>query len=460
MLSCAFSVGIAQQNAQETKTGGGSTPPGKTAPRPTGTSKAGDNTDNKPAQRDWKLANQPAMLLPDADQGKLTDGKAPFLPYAKAEALVADLAGLKLKVAATLKDSMGSTDRKDCTDPSIPWIIQAAVFDPENPAALTPARVETYLYSSKSKPAKQEDLQKTRIYASQKACFVLLVRGDVAVDTAQNPISNPERLEGSDAANFTPLPPFRAPGKEQTGHEVFVRKLHANAGQFYAAKKKTPAPLQDLEDLLKFAGLFQATRAGGPVATKPMWIFGMNQIDNLPVPSDMWVQTGKPGSEVNPTAFTPFAPEVQFDNEGYYWYDFSVTFPLNKVDALEYNENDSNVQTKQVDLKTVYATANLFFQKADIKNPSTLWMPRLLFGIGIRGKPYDRMFVGAGFGLNKIIKWAPLAAAQPFAGLGFNRVYVKDGTGAAAVLKGREIRKLVVGINVPVKSVVDRLKAK
>ena len=218
------------------------------------------------------------------------------------------------------------------------------------------------------------------------------------------------------------------------------------------------APLQDLKDLLSLA---KSGQSGGAkrTDTAPTWIFGLNQVDSLPVPSDMWMQTGRPGSEFNPTDFTPFSPEVQFDNEGYYWYDFSIALPLNSVDALEYNENDNLVQTKQVDLKTVYATANLFLKKADIKDHATLWVPRLLFGIGIRGKPYDRMFVGGGFGFG-FLHWAPLQAVQPFAGLSFNRIYVKEGTGATAVQVGHTVHKLVVGINVPVKSVVDRLKSK
>ena len=128
------------------------------------------------------------------------------------------------------------------------------------------------------------------------------------------------------------------------------------------------------------------------------------------------------------------------------------------MDALEYNEGDNNVQTKQVDLKAVYATANLFLMKGDIKDPSTLWVPRLLFGIGIRGKAFDRMFVGAGFGFG-FLHWAPLQAVQPFAGLSFNRIYVKQGAGTSAILEGHTVHKLVVGINIPVKSVVDRLKS-
>jgi hypothetical protein len=371
---------------------------------------------------------------------------SPFLTWNNAQGLVTDLLGQPL--AATLQDKMRTPDRKGCTDASIPWIIQAVVFDPEKPDDITPAATETYLYLAKKAPTKQEDLQKTRIYGSSKACFVLLVYGAVAVDDTG----------ALDDANLTPLPPV-ARKEEVTpkdGH-VFVRSLHAAVGQFYAAKKKTPAPLQDLLYLLQLSGFGQAGKAAVPV--KPMWLVGMEEVDNLPEPSDMWVQAGRPGGKTNPTAFTPVAPEVQFDNEGYYWYDFSVTFPLNKVDALEYNQNDNNVQTRQVDLKTVYATANVFLGRADIKDPATLWRPRLLFGIGIRGKPYDRMFVGAGFGLNKFIKWSPLASVQPFAGLSFNRVYQKEGTGTAAVLRGREVRKLVIGINLPVKSVVDRMKS-
>lgn len=470
MLFCVFSVGMAQDTKKGgstptnpapkgrggTKGGSGSTPSNPAPTGPAGAATGAGAGDDKPAQRKWKLANQPIGLLPAAEQAKL-NVSSPFIEAGKAKDLVTGMS--KLQLVGTLPKAMQTSNRKGCNDASIPWIIQTVAFDPEAADATTPAAVETYLYLPSKPPAKQEDLQKTRIYGSKKGCFALLVYGAVAVNADGVPISDPAQLAGSNAADFRALPPVPKDTKPVAkGGQVFVPAKHAAVGQFYAAKKKTPAPLQDLIYLLQLAGFAEGAQDKPAVKVRHMWLVSTQEIDELPVPSDMWVQCGNPGSAINPTAFKPFAPEVQFDNEGYYWYDFSVTFPLNKVDALEYNENDSIVQTKQVDLKTVYATGNIFLGPADIKDPPTLWRPRLLFGIGLRGKPYDRMFVGAGFGLNKFIKWSPLEAVQPFAGLSFNRVYEKDGSGTAAVLRGREIRKLVVGINVPVKSVVDRLK--
>jgi hypothetical protein len=460
MLLCAFSTMSAQnagKGGKDTKAQSGETPPPADAPAPPkGTPKAAATTDDsKPAERDWKLANVPVRLW-EGDAPVLHADRSPFVHWDEIAKVVQALAAFATN--NPLKAAMTGDNRKECTDVTIPWIVQAAVLSNDLPDPATPA-VETYLYWAKQPPKKQEDLEKTRIYGQQKACFALLVYGEVAArikGTERVAVSSQEEIAGSDRPSFKELSAGRL-----AGGGVWVRSTDLSVGQFYAAKKKTPAPLQDLIALLGLGkALAQVAPTPEPVPTLRRWLVGTNQIENLPVPSDMWVQAGKPGSALRPTAFSAFAPEVQFDNEGKYWYDFSVTFPVNNINAIEYNQGDNNVQTREVDLKTVYATANVFLWPADIKDPSTLWAPRLLFGIGLRGKPFDRMFIGAGFGLNKFIKWAPLAAVQPFAGLSFNRVYEKLGAGADAVLKGREIHKLVIGINVPVKSVVDRLKSK
>ncbi len=404
---------------------------------------------NKPADRDWKLANEPFLWLPEKDQNLLS-AKPPHIKLSNISAMVADLSALD--VAGATPDA---SDRKNCSDKTIPWIIQTAVWAPGSDAK--PARVETYLYDAAKPPKQQKDLQRTRIYGSKKTCYVLLAYvSAAAIEPESNVVAHDRSTLGSDGQDFIELA-GEPRTKGQAIGKIEVRKGQVAIGQFFAAKKKTPAPLQDLKDLLSFTVKGQASGTGAKTPVTSTWIFGLTELDNLPVPSDLWVQTGIPGTDYNPTDFTSLSEEVQFDNEGYYWYDFSIAFPLNKVDALEYNENDNNVQTRQVDLKTVYATANLFLMKADIKDPSTLWVPRLLFGIGIRGHPYDRMFVGAGFGFG-FIHWAPLEAIQPFAGLSFNRIYVKQGTETSAILAGHTVHKLAVGINIPVKSVVDSLK--
>jgi hypothetical protein len=460
MLACAVGSGMAQGNVKKgapQKGAGGATPAAGAPALPGGSANgapAGGAADsNKPADREWKLVNQPLMLLPPDDQ-KLLSTRPPHLDMKNVKALVDDLR--TRDVVPPVPDS----DRKNCTDKSAPWIIQTAVFDTTQDDA-KPVRVETYLYDPRKPPKEQKDLQRTRIYGSKTACFMLAAY--VAAAAVESPggrsLARGDSQLGSDGADFKPMPGEPGTNGGTAGPAVYVKKANLKFAQFYAAKQKTPAPLQDFENLLTLAGVLQSAQADkGPTPTVPTWIFGLNQVDNLPLPSDMWLQTGAPGGEFNPTDFTTLSKEVQFDNEGYYWYDFSITLPVNKVDALEYNGGDSTVQTKQTDLKTVYATANLFLMKADIKDPSTLWVPRLLFGIGIRGKPYDRMFVGAGFGFG-FLHWAPLQAVQPFAGLSFNRTYVKDGTGTSTVLTGRSVRKLVIGINVPVKSVADRLKS-
>ncbi len=251
-------------------------------------------------------------------------------------------------------------------------------------------------------------------------------------------------------------------------------------GQFLAAKKKQQAWLTNLFSLLSIAG---AAAQGEDLKLKSLkkdtrTLYGGGIVTDLPVPSNMWVQPGRIDDAVKDAqshqdeigaqfieTFQTLGPEVELLNESRYFIDFSIGLPVKKIDELEYStaSTGGGVFTREIAAESVLGLFNLVLWKhgIDLENPQTYPYPRLLIGLGLRGRVLDRPFFGLGMGLG----WGPLGKVpilrevQPYAGI--QRTITQVSAEAAATgVEPSAAWKLAVGINVPVKSVADRLMKK
>jgi hypothetical protein len=154
--------------------------------------------------------------------------------------------------------------------------------------------------------------------------------------------------------------------------------------------------------------------------------------------------------------------EAALDNEGLYWWDVSIGIPVHKIKDVDYSSADGTVEAKRVDKQSAYAMFNVMLKPVDIKNPRSNLMPRLLVGFPLSSSPWDRLFVGGGFGIPKL-----MLGNQFFAGVVFNRVSkpqtlaAGDAAGPAALANDSRLqveRKLMIGINVPIMKIFDQLK--
>jgi hypothetical protein len=154
--------------------------------------------------------------------------------------------------------------------------------------------------------------------------------------------------------------------------------------------------------------------------------------------------------------------DVALDNEGKYWWDASIGIPINKIKDLQYSSSDNTIQATQVSKQSAYAMFNLMLGPVDLKAPNSNLRPRILLGFPLASDPWDKLFAGGGVGLPKI-----MMGSQFFVGAVFNRV--SSPTSLTAGSSGSQVQlqndsrlkiqyKLMFGINVPVKSVIDKLK--
>lgn len=149
-----------------------------------------------------------------------------------------------------------------------------------------------------------------------------------------------------------------------------------------------------------------------------------------------------------------------YDNEGRSRFDLSLALPVNRVNELEFSAENNTVGARKIDKQKLYAFLNIFPVPIDTKGLELNRVPHLVVGVPITGKPLDNPFIGVGYGFNKV---------QFFVGTVFNRVREPQtlSTGAAATpaqleadLRPRYRSKFMMGINMPVRQVIDALKPK
>jgi hypothetical protein len=234
-----------------------------------------------------------------------------------------------------------------------------------------------------------------------------------------------------------------------------------------AVVKRTPANVADLLSILKILGISaQGKEVCDARATESVTFWGSGVIENVGLPSDVSIA----GLAANKGDAIKDADRVAkqigsvgaFNDEQLYWWDASIGIPVHKIKDLQYSESDSTVVASQVDKQSAYAMFNLMLHPVDLSDPKSNVWPRILVGFPLSSSPWDSLFAGAGIG----IPWKPVRNFQFFAGATFNRNKQPQTLEAGAMATDAQLQndlrihitpKLTIGINVPVKSVLDKL---
>lgn len=224
-------------------------------------------------------------------------------------------------------------------------------------------------------------------------------------------------------------------------------------------KKKLPANVQNLLGLLKITGFSAQSDAEA-------YLYGFGTLSRVAVVSDITISAYF-RDEKDSTKLRRVGSKFTIDNEGYHWWDVSVGFPVKRVEELEYSQAGNTIQSKQIDKSTIFAFGDLYLRKVDIKNPGTRFAPAIVVGTGLKGKLRENLFVGlsTNFGPIPHLGWTKSGWWQlfrPYAGIQFMNVSrpVDNPAPGAPTQMERTIRKLSVGLNIPVLSTIERLVAK
>ncbi len=328
-----------------------------------------------------------------------------------------------------------------------------------------------YLYHSKDDKWTFQKFSSQRIFGSHSVLFLFVhlnVRGvsETVVQTLSEPIQK---------ALKSGVPP--SDGKilcadNTSDHFTWVGNGaivddYAKTRYETAVVKRTPANIANLLSILKILGIgANAAENCQSQQTGLVHLWGVGRIDTIGLPSDVSIA----GYAVNKgdalkdedRASKQIGSVGAFNDEQLYWWDASIGIPVHKIKDLQYSESDNTVVASQVDKQSAYAMFNLMVHPVDLSDPkSNLW-PRLLAGFPLSSTPWDSLFAGGGIG----IPWKPVQNFQFFAGATFSRTKQPATLAAGSPATNAQLQndlhiiytpKFTFGINVPVKSVLDKL---
>lgn len=257
-----------------------------------------------------------------------------------------------------------------------------------------------------------------------------------------------------------------------------IPSAYANVRYESAVVKRSPANIENLKKILGllFGPKAQAAKSCISLTTKgsdgkevfdDLW--GVGHIDKIGLPSDISIagyakQAGTPLTEQDRQKLL-LGTTVSYEDEQLYWWDASIGIPVHKIKDLQYSDSSNTVTATQVDRQSAYAMFNVMFRPVDLAASAPVrWQwPRLLVGFPLASSPWDKLFAGGAVGL----PLKPFNNFQFFAGATFLRnkqpATLAPGDIASSAqlqndLKIKTTPKFTFGINVPVKSVIDRLK--
>jgi hypothetical protein len=219
--------------------------------------------------------------------------------------------------------------------------------------------------------------------------------------------------------------------------------------------KRLPAPLQNSRLLIELL-------AGAPLATGellPMALWGGRAMNIQHEPADITVRAILEDLQAENGQQAEITKQNYVNERRYYW-DVSAGLPVRSIKELEFTASDGTVRAKKVERQNMYAFFNFYPVPLDTEGFKFHKYPSIIAGVPITGKPLDRPIVGVGFLFNR---------AQLFVGVAFNKVNEPQTLKAddpasqsklESDLKARRENKFVWGINVPIRQVLDALKAK
>jgi len=246
-----------------------------------------------------------------------------------------------------------------------------------------------------------------------------------------------------------------------------VPSTYANVHYETAVVKRTPANVDNLTTILGLLfGSHAKTNSCVDIdASADATVWGAGQIQNVGLPSDVSI------AGYSQAANTPLKDEDRaakqigsvgaYNDEQLYYWDASIGIPVHTLKDLQYSSSDNTVVASQVSKQSAYVMFNLMPYPVDLSTPSFNF--RLLAGFPLSSSPWDKLFAGGAIGL----PWKPFQNFQFFAGATFIRdskpSTLTPGAPATSAqllndLKLQTTPKFTFGINVPVKSVIDKLK--
>lgn len=162
-------------------------------------------------------------------------------------------------------------------------------------------------------------------------------------------------------------------------------------------QSKDKAPLSNLKQIIGLAiGAQSVAKLQLPIDIKGMAFAAGGVFDTTLTTSDVAVTA----------TYTSAGKDTQigtqtYDNEGRYWYDFSLALPIRSYNDLAYDSNANGLSVRKIQKNNVYAAFD-FGLPRDTKNMKFQLVPVLMYGIPIASQPLKHHMFAASMGLNYV----------------------------------------------------------
>ena len=172
--------------------------------------------------------------------------------------------------------------------------------------------------------------------------------------------------------------------------------------------------------------------------------------DPIASPSFEFRRTGAQVSGLNPATF---------DNEGRYFFDFSIGVPVKKIRDVKFTSTSQDTLTAtSTEKQNLFAFFNLYPKPIDTKRNMLVRWPHLVTGAKVGSQPLKQLVLAGG--------WGPVFA-NFYAGVLFHTRSLPEGTScgkipssipSGAKLQNKTCAEFTFGINLPVGALVSATK--
>lgn len=247
-------------------------------------------------------------------------------------------------------------------------------------------------------------------------------------------------------------------------HHIYFLYVHLNrasTSKRYKARyefqitKKTAANVQDVFLLAQLL----ATPGPAPAAPPPPQnLWGGRRVEIGLVPSDIQIDP----RYVTDTSVSNRGDELSkaetFNNEGNHYWDVSVAVPLKKISDLKFDSTNGTVTPSKISTTNAFGLLDVYLPPVDLAGKSYNYIPHPIAGVALTGQPLHKVLVGGAIGLHyaEFYAGALFVKQQQLTGLQTGSPATPPQVAAASHFSYKT--QFNVGINLPVRAMIDALK--
>jgi len=253
-------------------------------------------------------------------------------------------------------------------------------------------------------------------------------------------------------------------GKRLFGAKSFyLLYVHLN---FASTLATVPVPVYQVQitktlpqNVANLFALLQLEAGGAPKAAQPPDRWGGRLIVVGQRPSDIKIDPRAITDPSKPASSSEVTTAQTLHNEGKYWWDVSVAVPVKKISELKFDSTNNTVAPTQTSTQNMFAVLDIYLKPVDLSGTTYSLVPHPLVGVSMAKQPLHKILVGGAVGFHFVEVYAGALFVKQQSLTGVSTGSPATPPQVAAASKFGYETQFTVGINLPVRSIVNALKS-